>query len=282
MNILIIGYKGFIGSNLTNFFKKLNYNVLGIDKKNLHNLNEFVKKSEVVINLAGATILKRWSKNYKKLIYSSRIETTKKIVESIKKSKKTKLFISTSAVGIYNHKKEKIFTEYDKDYGKDFLAKVCIDWEKEALKAKEAKIKVAIFRLGVVLGDGGALKQMLLPFKLGLGGKIGDGKQPFSYIHIKDLENSFAFIIKNQLEGIFNLTSPELITNKDFSSKLAKILNRPAFFTVPKFALKLIYGEGAQVLTTGVKAYPKNLLDRGFKFEYDNIEKVLKDLILKK
>jgi len=131
-----------------------------------------------------------------------------------------------------------------------------------------------------VLGNGGALAKMLTPFNLGLGGKIGDGKQPFSYIHIEDLARAYEYLITHdRLEGIFNLTTPYPTTNADFTTLLAKKLDKPAFIPLSTFMLKLIFGEGAQVLTNGQMVYPKRLLESGFEFQYRDVDSVLSDLI---
>lgn len=191
---------------------------------------------------------------------------------------KPKLFISTSAVGIYSNKD--CYDEESFEYANDFLAKLCQDWEKEAFKAKEYEIRTAIFRFGIVLGKGGALKKMLLPFKLGVGGTIGDGNQHFSFIHIEDLLNAYKFLIENiDLNGVFNLTAPTPTTNKGLTQALGKALNRPTIFPVPEFVLNMIFSEGAKVLTDGQCVKPKRLVDGGFIFKHTTIENSINSLI---
>lgn len=279
--ILISGGSGFVGQSLFNFFKNQNYDVNILSReilKDSKKLDEFIQNSDILINLSGANIINRWSEKYKKLLYKSRIDTTKSLVESIKRvEKKPKMFISTSAVGIYDNK-----SRYDENgsLGDDFLSKLCQDWEKEALKAKNTTTKVSVFRFGIVLGkSGGAFKKMITPFKLGLGGIIGNGKQHFSYIHIEDLLEAYKYIIKNEFDGIFNLTAPIPTTNYEFTKTLGKVLNRATIFTIPEFILKLIFSEGAKVLSDGQSAVPKKLLDLGFEFKYKNIEDSLKSLV---
>lgn len=278
--IAISGASGFVGTNLNKFFTNLGFDVTNISRNILNDkirLQELITSSDIVINLSGANIINRWTPSYKKLLYSSRIETTKKIVEAINNSiNKPKLFISTSAVGIYDNKS----THNEKGtYSNDFLSKLCQDWEKEALKAKSQFTEVSIFRFGIVLGkDGGALAKMITPFKLGLGGVIGDGKQAFSFIHIEDLLNAYKFIIDNPCSKIFNLTAPNPTTNKGLTIALGKTLKRPTILPLPKFVLQLIFSEGAKVLTDGQSAIPKNLLDLGFKFKFETIEKTIEDL----
>ncbi|XPV69464.1 MAG: TIGR01777 family oxidoreductase [Halarcobacter sp.] len=280
--IAVTGSTGFVGTNIKEKFTKEGFNFIGIrrdDLKDIEKLTSIINKSDIVINLAGANIINRWTESYKKLLYSSRLDTTKALIEAIKKAEnKPKLLISTSAVGIY--KNSSCYDEENFEYSDDFLANLCKDWENEALKAKDLGIRTAIFRFGIILGDGGALQKMLLPFKLGLGGTIGDGKQYFSYIHIKDLLEAYKFLIENEsLEGIFNLTAPQATTNLGLTKALGKSLNRPTILPVPQFALNLIFSEGAKVLTDGQCVKPKSLLDNGFKFKYKTIEETIDNLV---
>ena len=278
--IAITGASGFVGTSLTKYFSDLGYKIIPISREILNNkskLEETLNSSEIVINLAGANIINRWSESYKKLLYSSRIDTTSKIVNAINSvQNKPKLLISTSAVGIYDNK-----TTYDENgsFSNDFLSSLCQDWEKEALKAKSETTKVSIFRFGIVLGrDGGALQKMITPFKLGLGGIIGSGKQAFSYIHIDDLMAAYKFVIQNECEEIFNLTAPVPTTNKGLTLALGKTLKRPTILPVPEFVLNLIFSEGARVLTDGQSAVPQKLLDLGFEFKFKTIEETIENL----
>ncbi|MDD3009068.1 MAG: TIGR01777 family oxidoreductase [Arcobacter sp.] len=278
--IAISGASGFVGTSLTKFFSNVGYKVIPISREILNNnnkLEELLNTTDIVINLAGANIINRWSESYKKLLYSSRIDTTSKIVKAINSiSNKSKILISTSAVGIYDN-----ISTYDENgsFSNDFLSNLCQDWEKEALKAKNETTKVAIFRFGIVLGqEGGALQKMITPFKLGLGGIIGSGKQAFSFVHIDDLLNAYKFVIENSHEGIFNLTAPKPTTNKGLTLALGKTLKRPTILPVPEFVLKLIFSEGARVLTDGQSAIPKKLLDLGFEFKFKTIEETIENL----
>jgi uncharacterized protein (TIGR01777 family) len=280
--IAITGASGFVGTNLDRFFSSKGYDVISITRDTLtdeQKLVDIVNQSDIIINLAGANIINRWSESYKKILYSSRIDTTKSIVDAISKSEnKPSQLISTSAIGIYKTDKE--YDENDTDYNDDFLAKLCIDWESEAKKAEEFGVGVSIFRFGIVLGsDGGALAKMLLPFRLGLGGNIGSGKQPFSFVHIDDLIKAYDYVIDKAIFGVFNLTAPNYTTNGGLTKSLGSLLNRPTFFSVPEFVLKLVLSEGAKVLTDGQKVLPKHLLGEGFEFEFDNIDKALDDLV---
>ncbi len=266
MKVAIIGGSGFIGRNVAEIFD----NPLIIDSKNFNQQIDKIRDYDVVINLAGKPIVKRWSKKYKKELYSSRIKTTKKIVEIINDSN-VKHFISTSAIGYYPNPCE---CDEDSKSGNGFLAKLAIDWEKEAFKCTKP---TTIFRFSVVLGDDGALAKMLLPFKMGVGGIIGDGKQKFSWIDIEDVKNIYKLVIDNQIEGVLNLSSDEIVTNYQFTKTLAKTLNRPAILPMPVFMIKVIFGEASEVLISNQAMKPKKLLELGYKF--NSLENCLKRLV---
>ena len=276
--IAITGASGFVGSNLISHLLDQNYNIISINREVLNDeqkLDEVIFKSDVVINLSGATILKKWTPQYKELLYKSRIETTNKLVNSINKShKKPELFISTSAIGIYDQR-----DTYDEkgDYANDFLSKLCQKWE---IVAKKADTKVSIFRFGVVLGHGGgAFSKMLKPFRLGLGGPIASGNQAFSFIHIEDLLRAYSFVIQHKLNFTFNLTCPKPTTNLRLTRVLSRAVRKPALLPLPEFVLKFIYGEGAVILTEGQDIIPKRLLDLGFRFKYNDIEETIENLV---
>lgn len=280
LTISISGSNGFVGSNLVDLFKSLGYQIIQISRDDLFNrksLESIIDKSDIVINLAGANIISRWSEDYKKTLYYSRINPTKNIVSAINSSlKKPRLLISTSAVGIYDNKQT--YSEDNAKFSNDFLSKLCQDWEEEA---KKAQTRVVIFRFGIVLANnGGALSKMLLPFKLGLGGKIGTGKQAFSYVHIDDLKNAFSFAIENlALQDAYNLCATIPTTNECLTKALGKTLKKATILTVPEFILNIIFGEGAKVLTDGQAAIPKRLEDAGFEFKYKNIEDTIENLL---
>ncbi|KAB7886746.1 TIGR01777 family oxidoreductase [Poseidonibacter ostreae] len=281
--LTITGSSGFVGTNLRKLFENNGFNVIGIKRDELKDdkkLLTIIETSDIIINLAGANIISRWTESYKKTLYNSRLDTTKALVSAMQKAeKKPELFISTSAVGIY--KNSTCYDEEYYEYEDDFLANLCKDWENEALKAKELGIRTAIFRFGIVLGKGGgALDKMLTPFKLGLGGTIGYGLQSFSFIHLEDLLNAYSFVYENKdLEGVFNLTAPEPSTNYDFTKALGKSLNRPTILPIPEFVLNIIFSEGAKVLTDGQCVKPKKLLDNGFEFEFEDIKSCVDDLV---
>ena len=282
MNVLISGATGLVGSHLQKMFTARGDKVVALRRDDFSGsikaMAEKVSVSDVIIHLAGAPIVARWTASHKKDIMDSRVNTTHMLVQAIEiAAKKPELFISTSAVGIYAD--GAVNTEKDAHLADGFLSEVCQRWEAEALAAQPFT-KVAIFRFGVILAKtGGALQQMLLPFKLGLGGPIAGGKQGFSWIHIEDLLQAYAYVIEHKLDGIFNLTAPQITDNALFTKELGGALNRPVFMPIPAFGLRLVFGEGAVSLTSGQKVLPERLLNEGFEFRYPNLKMAFKELL---
>jgi uncharacterized protein len=233
-----------------------------------------------IINLMGEGIAdKKWTVDQKKKIYNSRIDGTARLVESIAKlEQKPKVLVSTSAVGIYGNRGEEEITE-DSKLGDDFLAHVCKDWETEARKAEAHGVRVALLRVGVVLGrNGGALAKMLPIFKLGGGGPLGTGKQFMSWIHVEDLAAMYITALKNShIKGPLNGTAPYPATNKEFSYALGKVLKRPAFMPAPSFAIKAVFGEMATVVLDGQRVLPNKIKDEKFRYRYPTLDMALKE-----
>lgn len=284
MKIAISGSNGFVGSFLSKTLAKNRYEITLITREHLslsaQDFANYLDGADAVINLAGASISKRWNREYKKILYKSRIDTTRKIVDAmILMKKKPKKLLQTSAVGIYDEVGE--HTEDDFGYAVDFLGLICRDWEREALRSKEVGIETIIFRYGVVIGkNGGALSKMLPAFKLGIAGKIGNGKQPFSWVHIDDLTLVYLKAIKyDSFSGIYNLTAPNPVTNEEFTKTLGSVLHRPTLLPLPKFVLALIYGEGADVLTIGQRVLPKKLINSGYDFKFPTLKEALEDVL---
>lgn len=234
---------------------------------------------DAVVNLVGEGIAdKRWDDRQKKRIYNSRIDGTRQLVLGMKAAG-VKTLVSTSAVGIYGPRGDEEVTETGKA-GDDFLSGVCKDWEKEAEAAKDFGARVAIMRVGVVLGrGGGALKKMLPIFKLGAGGPVGSGDQWMSWIHVEDLAAMYVRAVKEKsFVGAYNATSPYPAKNKDFSKVLGNVLKRPAFAPAPGFMMKLVFGEMSTVLLDGQRVIPKRLHDEAhFHYRYATLEMALKE-----
>ncbi len=235
---------------------------------------------DAVIHLAGESIASgRWTKARKKLILESRTIGTKNIVKAIKASKgQVKQFISASAIGFYGDNQNRV-TE-DSSPGKDFLAMVCTEWEKESLELAQTGVKVINPRIGIVLSrKGGAMDKMLPLFSLGLGGVLGNGKQWMSWIHQDDLTQMFVHFVNHpELHGAFNAVAPHPVTNKDFSRSLAQALNRSLFFPVPDLALKIGLGEMSTLVLKGQNVSSQKISDTGFQFKYRSLTEALNEL----
>lgn len=286
MKVAVSGSTGFVGSHLIESLRNEGHDITPLVREDFQkdeaSLAERINGADGIIHLAGAPIIKRWSEKHKERIYHSRIDTTRLLVKAVKKLKqKPGFFIINSATGIYMDDQDFEHTEDDYKYGDDFLAKVTKDWETEAYLIKPFS-RLVIFRLGIVLGkNGGALKMMLPVYKLGIGGKIGTGRQGFSWIHLKDLIKAYHFAINNkEVEGIYNLTAPQPVTNEEFTKALGKALKKPVAIPVPEFALRILYGEGAKTLTSGQFVRPRRLISQSFKFDFPTIEGALRDIVL--
>jgi uncharacterized protein len=233
-----------------------------------------------VINLLGENIAdKNWDDEQKKKIYNSRIDGTARLVEGMARlERKPKAFVSTSAIGVYGDRRDEEISE-SSNPGEGFLAHVCRDWEREALKASELGMRVGIMRVGVVLGrGGGALAKMLPIFKLGFGGPIGSGQQYMSWIHVEDLAGMYIDCLKDEgCKGVYNATSPYPATNYEFTKALGKVLKRPTLAPAPAFALKVAFGEMSSMLLTGQKVIPTKFKERHFRYRYPTLEMALKE-----
>jgi uncharacterized protein (TIGR01777 family) len=242
---------------------------------------EQVPGHDVLINLAGATIFKRWNEAYKKLVRDSRVLTTRNLVEAIPDNVGGEVtLLSTSAVGYYGFTGDEELSE-DAAAGNDFLATLARDWEAEALKARDKGVRVVITRFGVVFGkDEGAFPQMILPFRFFVGGPLGSGRQWLSWIHIEDLCRAAMFVIENKsTAGPVNFTAPGAIRNGDLARAIGKALRRPSFMPAPSFMIRLILGEFGSVLLNGQRVAPTVLTRNGFTFNFPRVEDALKDLV---
>ncbi len=241
---------------------------------------EALGDQDVIINLAGASIFSRWTEEKKKAIRESRIHTTRHIVDAIPYPAPRKMTLcSTSAVGYYGFRGDEEIVE-NSPSGNDFLSRLAVEWEGEALKAQEKGIRVVIMRFGIVLGEkGGALGQMIPLFKKYVGGPIGSGKQWFSWIHIQDLAEAVVFLTKHpEISGPVNMCSPNPVRNRDLAKSLGKALHRPSFLAAPAFMVKWVLGEFGSVILQGQRVIPRKLLDHGFIFQNPDIDKALQGL----
>ncbi len=248
------------------------------DASSAEGWTSLITDDTAIVNLAGAGIAdRRWTEERKAEILDSRIKAGEAVVQAIEEAK-PRVLIQASAVGYYGPRDDAEVTEASAP-GTDFLADVCKAWE-ESTAAVEDKVRRAVIRTGVVLSTfGGALPRMARPFKMFVGGPIGDGKQYFPWIHIDDEVKAIQFLIKNEeASGAFNLTAPTPLRNEEFTHVLGLVLRRPTIFPVPSFVLQMIFGEMSTVLLDGQRAVPHRLLEAGYEFQYDEAELALRQL----
>jgi uncharacterized protein (TIGR01777 family) len=288
MRVLITGASGFVGGRLKTVLRSRGHQVLTLGRGasgdfdwSEEGLERGVATADTLVHLAGENLFhRRWSAEQKERIRSSRVETTSRLAK-LAGEKAPKRLVSASAVGYYGARDDAETLDETAPAGDDFLAGVCRDWEAATSAASTAGCPTALVRFGVVLGpDGGALAKMLPPFRLGLGGPLGSGRQTVSWIHLDDVASLLAFLVERpDLEGPFNATAPGPVTMKQLSAALGRALRRPAFLPVPGIALKLALGEVADILLTGQRVVPKRALEAGFVFAYPEIEKALEEIV---
>ncbi|GAW86824.1 conserved hypothetical protein [Bathymodiolus platifrons methanotrophic gill symbiont] len=295
MNILITGGTGFIGSTLCSRLLEENNEIVMLSRhpekiklpmKAVADLSDLKDSDifDVVINLAGEPIAnKRWSDKQKHQIFSSRIGTTEKLISYFEKlENRPKLFISGSAIGYYGIDKTDNVIEEKERGDNSFSSELCQKWEAVALKAEKLGVRTCLLRTGIVLGkNGGALSKMLFPFKMCLGGRIGDGKQWMPWIHIDDLVGIILYCMSHDnLQGAINGTSPNPVTNQVFTKTLGTSLKRPTIIPMPAIVVKLLMGQmGEELLLAGKKVVPKKALDAGYTFKYRTLEEALINVV---
>jgi uncharacterized protein (TIGR01777 family) len=236
---------------------------------------------DAVVHLAGEEIAQRWNDDVKRAVHDSREIGTRHLVDGILAADTApRALVSSSAVGYYGKHGDEVVDESTPP-GDDFLAGVCVAWEREAERAAEAGVRVARIRTGVVLDKrSGALAKMLLPFRLGVGGPVDGGRQYLPWIHVDDLVGVYlAAIDGDEWRGAFNATAPEPVTNRDFSKALGRALHRPAVLPIPGFALRILYGGMAELVTEGQRAVPKHALELGHRFEHADLDEALADAL---
>lgn len=295
MRIIVAGATGFVGRALVPLLRAKGHAVFKLTRKESDLAEDEIhwnpisgqldaaalEGADVIVNLAGENVASRWTESKKQLILQSRISATRLLVKAISLLKAPpKQLVNASAIGFYGSRGcEKV--DEASSSGLGFLANVCRQWESAALTGDPKGLKVALIRIGVVLGkEGGALASMLTPFKLGLGGVVGSGDQWMSWISLQDLVAIIAFVIEKGLEGPINAVAPHPVTNKDFTKVLGTTLNRPTIFPMPAFAARLLFGEMADELLLGsTRVVPDRLLKEGFQFATPTLNTAL-ELIL--
>jgi len=298
MKILITGASGFIGTHLTGFLLNRNHQVIGVarslrDKGFSHPMYRFIAADttrpgpwqealadvDAAVNLAGRSIFGRWNAAVKAEIRESRILTTRHVVQGLH-SGKPAVLVSASGVGYYGNRDDEVLTE-DATAGDDFLARLSVAWEGEALAAVEKGARVVLTRLGVVLGKGGgAMAQMIPAFKSFVGGPVGSGRQWFPWIHLEDLSAAVLFVLERPgISGPVNLCAPGPVTNRDLAGALGRALNRPAFMPAPAFMVRMALGEFADVLLGSQRAVPEKLLQHHFGFRHPDIQSAVNAVV---
>lgn len=297
MNILITGGTGFIGSALIKRLIEEGHNVTVLSRfpdkveilcgqgvKALGSLSQLKAEDhyEVIVNLAGAPIVDaRWSEARKQIIIESRIGLTKELITCIANmTVKPELLISGSAIGYYGDQGDTVLTEQATP-DNDFSQRLCADWETTAKQAEQLGVRVCLIRTGLVIAnDGGFLQRLLLPFRIGLGGVIGDGRQWMSWIHRQDWINiAMTMMADTSMQGPYNATTPNPVTNSEFTQILAQTLNRPALLPAPAWILKILLGERSQLVLSSQRVMPERLLAQNFKFQYDDLASALNEAL---
>jgi hypothetical protein len=287
MKVLLTGATGFVGSALTRRLESAGHVVLPVSRRpgarydwSDDGLARGVREADAVVHLAGENLFdKRWTRKQKQILESSRVDPTRRLAALVAE-RRPSCFISASAVGYYGASEQARFDE-GSPQGTGFLAGLCREWEAATGAAAAAGVRTATMRQGVVLGPGGgALAKMLPPFRLGIGGPLGNGRQWVSWIHIDDLTSLFEFLLtRPDLSGVFNATAPAPVTMKQLASALGRALHRPALMPVPAPMLRLALGEVADVLLTGQYVEPRRATEAGFTFRFTDVEPALRDVV---
>lgn len=298
MKIVLTGSHGLVGSALLPLLRAENHDVIrltharagaaagpsevpwNIDTGSIDAIR--IESSDAVIHLAGENIAGRWTEPKKRAIRESRVKGTRLLAETIAKlDHKPQTLICASAIGLYGDRGDEVLDENSKP-GTGFLAEVCQEWEAAAKPAQDAGIRTVFLRIGVVMAaDGGALKKMLTPFKLCVGGIIGSGKQYWSWIALDDVTGVIMHALKNPgVSGPLNLTAPNPATNREFTKTLGKVLSRPTIFPMPAFAARMAFGEmGDALLLSSTRVLPKRLAATGYSFRYPELEPALRHVL---
>jgi len=303
MNIIITGGTGNIGRALTTELTQAGHNIIIFsrnpqksvagaktvqwDIENIDGWLQYIEIADAIVHLAGENLAgegffpTRWTLERKQRIIDSRVKTGKALVESIRQAQhKPNVLIQASAIGYYGPRDDETVNENDKPGG-DFLSQVCVEWENATEGLDRLGVRRTVIRTGIVLTlDGGALPRLLLPYKMFVGGPFGNGKQWYSWIHIADQVGAIRFLIENpEADGIFNLTAPNPLTNREFGKTLGRIMQRPSWIPIPGFALNLLFGEVTTTILDGQRVDPARLQELGYKFKFPTLEGALRNLL---
>ncbi len=279
MKVLILGASGFIGRRLAAALRARGDDVLTGTLREPQAAAAFAESCDAIVNLAGEPVAQRWNEAVKRRIKESRVDLPRRFIEALaQRPTRPATYVSASAIGYYGTSETATFVE-DSPPGDDFLARVCLEWEREAQRAADLGMRVACVRTGVVLGtDGGALPKMLTPFRAGLGGVIGSGRQWFSWIAVDDVVGIYLLAI-DKAQGPLNATAPNPVTNAEFTKQLAAAVHRPAFLPVPTLALRAMLGEGADAVLHGQRVLPERTKALGYTFAFPRLDAALAALL---
>jgi len=305
MKIAITGATGFVGSRLVERLQEEGHSIVVLTRSADHGRKVFpaiafprveiveysplesgvwqksLSGCDAVVNLAGAPISERWSDEHKRAIVDSRVVGTQKLVAALAQADpKPSVWVNASAIGYYGTSETETFDEASQPVEDDFLSQVCRQWEAAAQQVKNYGPRLVIFRLGIVLGMGGAVAKMLTPFRMFAGGPIGSGKQWFSWIHREDLVNLIIKALNDpQMEGIYNATAPNPVRMGEFCKTLGKVLKRPSWLPVPEFALEAMLGDGAKVVLEGQQVLPTRIQATDYEYQYSQVKEALVDIV---
>jgi uncharacterized protein len=281
MRVAVTGASGLIGTRISSALRARGDEVVGISLRSGPPSPDALARCDAVVHLAGEEVAQRWTDKARERIRSSRVDGTRGLVQAIAGAQaRPRVLVSASAVGYYGHRGDERLDE-DAAPGDDFLAQVCVDWEREANAAAEHGVRVVSVRTGVVLSkSGGALAKMLPPFRLGVGGPVAGGRQYLPWIHIDDLVGIYVAAIDNEeWSGPVNAAAPEPVSNAEFSKALGRALHRPAIAPVPALAIRLLYGDMAEIVTEGQRAIPARALQLGYTFTHADLDEALADAL---
>jgi uncharacterized protein len=297
VNIAISGASGFIGRRLLKTLAQAGHSLHVLSRHQGTNLppgvrlstwdpvkgpppEEALRGADAVIHLSGESVAQRWSDDVKRRIRESRVMGTRNLVQGIGElSRKPAVLICASATGYYGSRGDETLSE-SSPAGAGFLAETCVEWEREAVAAESLGVRVALIRNGMALDPrGGALQRLLPPFRWGVGGKLGSGQQWTPWIHLDDLADLYAFALDNPVHGVLNGTAPNPVTNAEFTRALAAAVHRLAIVPIPALAMKLLYGEMAQILFDSQRVLPKKAENMGFGFRFPQLPAALADLL---
>ncbi len=283
MKVTLLGGSGFIGRHLTNHLRRRGDTVVtgSLREGTAAAAAELCAGSDAVINLAGAAVAKRWTRAHMAEIRSSRVDRTRELIAALAtlpEETRPKIYVVSSAIGYYGTSETATFTERDGP-GSGFLAEVCVALEREAERVQSLGMRLAILRIGIVLGaDGGTLRALLPLYRLGLGGPIASGRQWTSWIHIADQVGLFLAALDG-VSGVLNGTAPTPVSNAVFAKALGRALGRPAVLPTPAFAIRMAFGEGAMIVTEGQRVLPQRTQELGYVFEYPTLEEALRSAL---